>query len=1734
MKKLISLILVITLLVGILPLDAFAAEDTFTLPQEEYDRALRKAGMENGEWHEGMSWSDSMTAYQKYCWLSDFRDSTVKPARRRYSMALEQADANPALKTETDAYSLSGIKPVLHLLENKLNYFIYDLETAVNTISNAKVVISDPDTSVSEKAAAYRRVRDASARITKLSNELKQGPFPAAWQSRADNINKQLSAFFADADTGAKNNGLLNSMPDTNDASFEIIILDMSEIGIEVRDADLKPIADAKVTVTEGDIEKTGYTGANGVVIFPAGAFELDRYYRMYAALVIEKSGYRIWESQSIRITAGEGIHTQLEKDNGESYVQWVTFRGVDLAHDTEHVYYTPENDANQTFKVGVHTYPGKPCTFTLTYTPVNSSSPKTVTRTVSGTEEGVTVLDLTDKWCSILAPEETVTMACGRDGGPVTFSRGSGITTSEAVVELPKKEIKGIPSYIPGTSFDIDIPLGLPGLKNLRFSLAFPWELLGVPAVHFIVTPDGGFTFSIGVAAANKFIDGESKNEWKTVNSKKAMEKWNDFTSGRKTLTDIAMGNTRREGAQQQTGKLLNSKLMASFCVMLNGRFTKNEQALPRADDSYKGSLDLFVSGALDAMISFSSPFMVGPVPCYVGFDLSLGIQIGFDFPFTFTTASAGIASIDKWHDINFGKEDMDIIISPRASIGAYAGAGVKGLAGIYLRGYAGLSINLHIRPMNKSSKFDPEITLNAGLQIVAEFLFWSVKATIWDKSWRYKLNNAPTDGIMLSAGNSPTGGDEIHYTEAQVTNLTQVTGATNYRAVQLGDDFYAFWIEDQVVEGVSRPWLSCAKIQNVNGKVTYTPMDLPYLYVTHKTSSTSQRTIDELVKVVDFDVTTTDELTYREGDFDMITLAVTFEKYRTVKEFPNRRIEITGYTTDFYCIVFFGNGSVQQYSTQGSTFADQTIDSMPTGTVVSIAYDHKEGEESGKQGGEHADYYYELMCATTFQSNPTKVFGGEATVYLTPGRPAAVMRDYGFTAGRTNYYTLDFNTARNPVEEIVQVFPVARGAGRGNYNLVYALARTQDANGEEGSEKTAFLVSDTTGKNRQVIREGSIASFRYVPGFGNGAGFFALADSPDDAGRCNLLLIDYSLDSGGQPVYAAPRDLGIRVSPAGYDLVNLGASRALYYLEAVSGDAVSYEDSGYNIRAIYLATGSDGNPYASRSFHLATFRNTDVSPDNGISFMKLYPDSTGFIQGLLTEKVKTGETVIEKLPDGTTIKYKDSKTQQVKYFDFRQTLQAEVLDAAPEQTLVQPGDTVNVLFSLMNTGNIPASKVELRAYAKKDGSDAEIQLAAITVDCQDPLGSQVVQSGLPDLTGYEAVSRYIGATDSDMSTFPVSGSNGTNVYATNVLMPDETRSYRAGFNVPTDFLPGDYQIYVTFNRMSTRVMLQGGRLDAVSAWAKTLTDTDKPILTGSPIAPTGLHTLTMTMVNPPATNSGTNDRLASAVYTLDNVSGSGTISPGSRQISAFATGVRNDTNEIPLGDADLAVAGRLSLEAGVETVHVTIRNLGAADAKNILLSAAVDTADTYRKNLNGVTLRYNRTASFDIPLSAITNGRNGENLILKVSGSSGETNFDNNEAVLPLNMGFLIVKQPEDVFTSAHGNAEFSVTARGGKQPYSYQWQVSKGGQSGPFVNIKGATDRTLKLSDIPAGFNGYYYRAVIRDADGSTLISAPALLVVNKSPLTGDSAMPWLWFSLMLTALAAASVMIRRRRT
>jgi gliding motility-associated-like protein len=97
-------------------------------------------------------------------------------------------------------------------------------------------------------------------------------------------------------------------------------------------------------------------------------------------------------------------------------------------------------------------------------------------------------------------------------------------------------------------------------------------------------------------------------------------------------------------------------------------------------------------------------------------------------------------------------------------------------------------------------------------------------------------------------------------------------------------------------------------------------------------------------------------------------------------------------------------------------------------------------------------------------------------------------------------------------------------------------------------------------------------------------------------------------------------------------------------------------------------------------------------------------------------------------------------------------------------------------------------------------------------------------------------------------------------------------------------------------------------------------------------------------------------------------------------------------------------------------------------------------------------------------------------------------------------------IADQPQNIDICDLSNAFFEVTARG-RGTLLYQWQVNTGTGFSNISNggvYSGATTDYLTLTTVPYSMNGYLYRCIITDGQGSTNITNTVLLTVNKIPI------------------------------
>jgi hypothetical protein len=109
------------------------------------------------------------------------------------------------------------------------------------------------------------------------------------------------------------------------------------------------------------------------------------------------------------------------------------------------------------------------------------------------------------------------------------------------------------------------------------------------------------------------------------------------------------------------------------------------------------------------------------------------------------------------------------------------------------------------------------------------------------------------------------------------------------------------------------------------------------------------------------------------------------------------------------------------------------------------------------------------------------------------------------------------------------------------------------------------------------------------------------------------------------------------------------------------------------------------------------------------------------------------------------------------------------------------------------------------------------------------------------------------------------------------------------------------------------------------------------------------------------------------------------------------------------------------------------------------------------------------------------------------------------------------VVTSQPANVTLCGGTVAAFSATVAG-TGPFTYQWQVSSGGATGPYANCanggaySGTTTPTLTINPVSVGMNGQYYMLRINGGcSGSGVSTIPALLTVSGLPTVSITANP-----------------------
>jgi hypothetical protein len=139
-------------------------------------------------------------------------------------------------------------------------------------------------------------------------------------------------------------------------------------------------------------------------------------------------------------------------------------------------------------------------------------------------------------------------------------------------------------------------------------------------------------------------------------------------------------------------------------------------------------------------------------------------------------------------------------------------------------------------------------------------------------------------------------------------------------------------------------------------------------------------------------------------------------------------------------------------------------------------------------------------------------------------------------------------------------------------------------------------------------------------------------------------------------------------------------------------------------------------------------------------------------------------------------------------------------------------------------------------------------------------------------------------------------------------------------------------------------------------------------------------------------------------------------------------------------------------------------------------------------------------------LTLSGVPIGDDGNEYRAVFTNAADLAGVDSTSATLTVQSGPVVSEQPADDTVDAGGEAVFKAAATGKPTP-TVQWQLSTD-DGFTWSNVSGATSPTLTLADVPAGDDGYEYRAVFTNAaDLAGIDSTSATLTVLSAPVVSE---------------------------
>ena len=736
MKRLLSLLLTLTILLGAMPGLAETAVPVLRYADIASLKALAGDAQTGAAWHEGMNPSASMNALQMWQWTDWFLSEKLRSLLGSAQDYIQLASGLPGSSVHAD---VSALEWELRALEDQLTYYEDQLSDGRMAILNGIRLYQDVSASAYDRARAYDRMMEAKEEIrqaiktisanytayTALVNRCSESMLAAP-------INHSMLQVQGKSVTGLMDKArALEISENAADAiDFDVTVISTKQICIAVYDLDKKPLSGALVhLVNTKDSKRTKdvVTDSDGRAVFWVSDLGADEKTDMKLGLRVTADGCQTHEIQTVKIRGGESVSVHLKKDDQTPYLIMACFNGRDILNEESSFYYSKKNNVKHTFSVKLSCAGSGELEMRYP-TDAAGTAFQSVKQTFTAADSDKTVFTFEKEWLRILHPEAKVSFKLTTNGQEYTFD--TRLKIEKPVVDEPFFDHSALFSFTSGSGgFGFTIPGDVPFISGSTLSLSIPGNY---PTL--MILPSGMGMFSWGYDFAPE------KTTWKTDDTQdqeRAIKAFDKQSAADKLL---AAAGVYRNVNTTTTPKLLGDYgvHITPFAAM-QGLYRRSDQSLELRGNG--GATFAFEAG-------FTQTFTIGPVPFFAGIDFSMGASFGVGISLNMKAEiENGLLKVKEGPVIGY---DSGMTISFRLELGGTIGLGLKDVLSVSLRGYGYINPIIHLTTPQVSA----EARIGIGLSVTLRALFLKWSTTLWEGN----LPLSSSDSIALTASGKTT----------------------------------------------------------------------------------------------------------------------------------------------------------------------------------------------------------------------------------------------------------------------------------------------------------------------------------------------------------------------------------------------------------------------------------------------------------------------------------------------------------------------------------------------------------------------------------------------------------------------------------------------------------------------------------------------------------------------------------------------------------------------------------------------------------------------------------------------------------------------------------------------------------------------------------------------------------------------------------------------------------------